>query len=212
MAWGADSASQLEAIVSNRSTLVPISYLEEGLIRARSVARIVRKDGGLGTGFLIEGNRLVTNNHVLSNEQAAATAVVQFNYQKTLDGLDAAFEEFRFKAATLKTSTEDDWSVVELDGDAAARWGALALNHVTPQVMDAVTIIQHAGGGPKQISYIANVVVFVDQSRVQYLTDTLPGSSGSPVFDRNWNVVALHHSGGWMPEPGSRSKQPLLQE
>jgi V8-like Glu-specific endopeptidase len=41
---------------------------------------------------------------------------------------------------------------------------------------------------------------------LQYLTDTLPGSSGSPVFDRDWNVVALHHSGGWLAEPGSSDK------
>jgi V8-like Glu-specific endopeptidase len=35
------------------------------------------------------------------------------------------------------------------------------------------------------------------------LTDTLPGSSGSPVFNSSWQVVALHHSGGWLPEPGT---------
>jgi hypothetical protein len=26
------------------------------------------------------------------------------------------------------------------------------------------------------------------------------------VFDRDWNVVALHHSGGWLAEPGSSDK------
>lgn len=25
---------------------------------------------------------------------------------------------------------------------------------------------------------------------------TMKGSSGSPVFNSNWNIVALHHSGG----------------
>ncbi len=32
-------------------------------------------------------------------------------------------------------------------------------------------------------------------SRVQYVADTMEGSSGSPVFNRKWEVVALHHSG-----------------
>ena len=26
-------------------------------------------------------------------------------------------------------------------------------------------------------------------------TNTSPGSSGSPCFDKGWNLVALHHSG-----------------
>jgi V8-like Glu-specific endopeptidase len=54
-------------------------------------------------------------------------------------------------------------------------------------------------------------VTYSGEDRVQYLTDTLPGSSGSPVFDSEWNLVALHHSGGWMKEPGSFSKSTLFR-
>ena len=32
-------------------------------------------------------------------------------------------------------------------------------------------------------------------TRVRYTTRTEPGSSGSPCFDIDWNLVALHHSG-----------------
>ena len=32
--------------------------------------------------------------------------------------------------------------------------------------------------------------------RLQYTTDTMPGSSGSPVFNDEWHVVAIHHAGG----------------
>jgi endonuclease G len=32
-------------------------------------------------------------------------------------------------------------------------------------------------------------------TRVRYVADTMHGSSGSPVFNRNWEIVALHHSG-----------------
>ncbi len=34
-----------------------------------------------------------------------------------------------------------------------------------------------------------------NKTRVTYRTNTEPGSSGSPVFDQNWNLVALHHMG-----------------
>src|SRR5262249_15112925 len=36
------------------------------------------------------------------------------------------------------------------------------------------------------------------------LTDTTPGSSGSPAFNRFWQVVALHHSG--VPKKDSRGR------
>ncbi len=36
----------------------------------------------------------------------------------------------------------------------------------------------------------------VTADRVQYLTDTQPGSSGAPVFDAEGRLIALHHRGG----------------
>jgi V8-like Glu-specific endopeptidase len=57
-------------------------------------------------------------------------------------------------------------------------------------------IIQHPQGGPKQIALTANQVVNVYEHRLQYTTDTLPGSSGSPVFNDDWQVIAIHHAGG----------------
>lgn len=95
----------------------------------------------------------------------------------------------------FKTSVEDDWTVVRVKGDANQEWGGLELNPAVVGKGDRVNIIQHPGGLPKQLAYLANTVVDASDGRVQYLTDTEPGSSGSPVFDMHWNVVALHHAG-----------------
>ena len=32
-------------------------------------------------------------------------------------------------------------------------------------------------------------------TRIRYRTNTDPGSSGSPVFTMDWDIVALHHYG-----------------
>ena len=90
---------------------------------------------------------------------------------------------------------------------AATQASGLKLSELppgTPKRDDYTVIIQHPGGGPKQIALYHNVITYADATRVQYLTDTLPGSSGSPVFDTHWQVVALHHSGGMLREPGTK--------
>jgi endonuclease G, mitochondrial len=38
------------------------------------------------------------------------------------------------------------------------------------------------------------------ETGVHYVADTMEGSSGSPVFNRNWEIVALHHSGKPFPK------------
>lgn len=58
-----------------------------------------------------------------------------------------------------------------------------------------VNIIKHRGGMSKQICIQNNFLEYVDEKFLQYLTSILPGSSGSPVFDDNRRVVALHRSG-----------------
>jgi len=201
--WHGPKGQQLEKVIGTESTLVPISYLEVGLARSRSVAKIRRADGSAGTGFLIRDGMLITNNHVLPDPATASTATAMLNYQQMANGLSAEVDERPLAPdALFKTSVDDDWSAVQVAGDPQAKWGALDLAPAQVKTGDRVNIIQHPSGLQKQISFYSNVVVFVGGNRVQYLTDTEPGSSGSPVFDKEWNVVALHHSGGWLAEPG----------
>ena len=39
-----------------------------------------------------------------------------------------------------------------------------------------------------------NMVVGLEDNFVYYRTATDPGSSGSPVFNQRWQLVALHHA------------------
>jgi V8-like Glu-specific endopeptidase len=212
--------AKLEKIIGKQSTLLPISFLELGMTKARAVVR-VKLEGASGSGFLTRGRDkqgqdtdiLVTNNHVIENKASCAAAVAQLNYQRTAAGLDATATEYAFDAKRqFATSLDDDWTAVAVkpgaDGrPASAAWGWLKLAQQNPQIEDFSIIIQHPSGGPKQIALYHNVIAYVDDKVVQYLTDTEPGSSGSPVFDTHWNVIALHHSGGWLREPTGDPKQ-----
>jgi V8-like Glu-specific endopeptidase len=197
-------AAQLEKITGAQSTLLPIAFLQVGLQVSRAVARIVRADGSSGTGFLVGGGWLLTNNHVLPTADDAKNAVAELNYQATPAGTDAPISEGDLDGRRFHTSVANDWSLVGVDPAVEKEWGFIRLKPVTTAVNAFVNIIQHPGGGPKQIGLYHNTVVFAGGGRVQYLTDTLPGSSGSPVFNDAWEVVALHHSGGMIREPGTK--------
>lgn len=65
-------------------------------------------------------------------------------------------------------------------------------------------IVQHPEAEPLKLALETEAVIGLEgeDRRVRYRTNTGPGSSGSPVFDQNWKLVALHHAGDprWMPE------------
>ncbi len=199
------SASDYEKITGTQPTFLPTSFLATGLVRARCVVRIVCDNDSYGSGFLIEQNLLVTNHHVLGSVADAERARVDFGYELAEQGTIRAPVSFHLNPAQgFLTSERDDWTVVRLEGNANQDWGAIPLTSAETKAAEFVNIIQHPGGGPKQIALYHNVVVFADGARVQYLTDTMPGSSGSPVFDSSWQLVAIHHAGGWLKSPNSK--------
>lgn len=202
---GADT-SNLEKLMGKESTLLPISFLEVGRVRARSVARVKVKEG-YGSGFLTRDNLFVTNHHVLRDADSARKATLQFNFQKTPEGLDEEIVEFGLDPETgFATSEEDDWTLCRVRGEANDQWGQIEMAPTEVKVGDRAIIVQHPGAGPKQIAFYHNMVAYADDRRVQYLTDTLSGSSGSPVFDNRWRLIAVHHSGGDIPDPGTKTR------
>lgn len=58
-------------------------------------------------------------------------------------------------------------------------------------------ILQHPQGEALKLGFDTEAIIGVNENgtMVKYRTNTEPGSSGSPCFDINWQLVALHHSG-----------------
>ncbi len=59
---------------------------------------------------------------------------------------------------------------------------------------EPVNIIQHPRGRAKEIVFYSNRVQQISENYIQYEADTDFGSSGSPVLNRQWQAVALHHA------------------
>jgi hypothetical protein len=84
-------------------------------------------------------------------------------------------------------------------GEGSPRRGWLTLPQVAPAFVpkNPLMIAQYPDGKPLKLAVDTDSVIGLNAggTRVRYATNTDPGSSGSPVFDLDWNLVALHHLG-----------------
>ncbi len=203
--WRGEDTPQavLEKIIGE-NTLRHISFLQRGLEVSRAVA-LVDVGEWVGTGFMISPNLLLTNNHVLPGQDLIPQTKIRFNYQLNFVGAAEKIRDYELApAGVFHTQPELDYTVVEVTDSPGNEWAISTLSRAVPAPKNRVNIIQHPAGQPKQISFQNNFVEYADSTRVQYLTSTLNGSSGSPVFDDRWEVVALHHAGGMLVEPSTK--------
>ena len=213
----------LERIIGE-SDLLSINFLDRGRRVADAVCRIkLPMDGGIayGTGLLVGPRLLLTNNHVLANAAEAAQAGAQFGYEHDVDGVMRDPVEFNLDPTQLfLTSPELDITLCAVapfadKGVPLERYGWLPLIPLPGKIVDGewVSIVQHPGGQPKQIAIHASQIIKLDPKDVtvdltrfiHYSTDTEPGSSGAPVFNDQWQVVAVHHKAVPAPAKGSGS-------
>ncbi|BAY26500.1 hypothetical protein NIES2100_63160 [Calothrix sp. NIES-2100] len=246
----------------------------------------------IGTGFLVGGAHLLTNFHVIPDEEVAQQCVAQFNYVENEKGYTQTSIDYEFDPVLFVTEPKLDYTLLQLKTDVFSRpvgyqfgWIQLseaddticpALPHIikinsnnvdfvalveyikakipdlerqgisvkvdivdkelvilewqsntkdynqgldilqtelnqpnsnisvpSTQIYlyekkpgDPVYIIQHPKGKQKKVVLHDNDVIDFGLYRkfLRYRADTDYGSSGSPVFNARWKLVALHHA------------------
>ena len=174
----------------------------------------------LGTGFLVQGATLkdafgtapvfVTNAHVISetvsNAIRPAEARVTFEIESTTAGTPLSY---KVDEAVLFTSPPGDLGVYgdgntldviivrlrELPGSVSSLPTSMTLPLVDAKAK--AYVVGHPRGSGLLIALHDSVLLDIDDHDclVHYRTPTDPGSSGSPVFNKDWQVIALHHAG-----------------
>jgi V8-like Glu-specific endopeptidase len=202
--------------------MVVITRVLKGKVQAGSGSR------ASGTGWMIGPGLLMTNHHVIEARDLkfetpadesdfraqAATANIWFDYQEDearhwdYGGWELAHTSRSLDYALLRSASDPDGGSSPLSD-----WGFLPVVPELPELTRGarLNIIQHPQGGPKRIAirsnfYFDGYSTAQEPDRLRYLTDTEPGSSGSPVFGDDWRVLALHHAAVAIPQETYRGE------
>ena len=193
-----------------------LEWLLQAVSRTRGVARLgPSMYEGWGSGFLIDGawidegwsdrKLLMTNAHVCTNDPVVQS---QFPFPKGADGNTATFLGLLGKRTkpeqidvlkVLWTSppSELDASLLEI-GEVPNGAECPPRIEATPGFEEwpekRVNILGHPRGMTLRVSLQDNKLVSVGDRYLHYQTPTDPGSSGSPIFNQNWELVGIHHS------------------
>lgn len=153
-----------------------------------------------GSGFRIAPDLLLTNWHVFhkqSDGTRASAITAEFGYENDSNGVALTGVAIPCDLASIVTDQADDWAIIQPTVALEDKWPIIKLSEaVEPKVESSAFIIQHPMGTRKRIGYVRNQVSAFDARVVHYLTDTQEGSSGSPVFNDDGQLIALHHAGG----------------
>ena len=198
----------LERLIG-KSDLLPFNYFQKGIQVGNGVGRILLNDqtglSGYATGFMVSPQLMLTNHHVLPEGGDMQLSQIQFNYEQDLDGNTNDTVTFNLSPDTFfYTDAAFDFSLIAVQTTDVtnvhqlSEFGYIVLNPELGKVAtgEYLSIIQHPEGHEKQIAIRENQLIdHNDNDYLWYRTDTAPGSSGSPVFNDQWQLVALHHSG-----------------
>lgn len=163
-----------------------------------------------GSGWLIGKRHVITNHHVIAGQadgappptgqdfalQGAGTRL-KFGFDADSLGSDIAVmrmchADARLDFAILELSAQPDADPLVLRKTDFRTLADPKTDRFPEEARFAVNIIQHPNGAPKQIAMRNNLAAGIEGINFSYFTDTDKGSSGSPVCDDKWQVVALH--------------------
>lgn len=173
---------------------------------SKTVARIVDREIPRGTGFMISEELFLTNNHVLYDDTEASKATIEFNYEFNVKDQIKPITTYKLapkKLFLFSHESDLDFSIIAVGPkksgpDDLSDFGFCPLSSADSKHTLGMwaNIIQHPEGRPKQIVFRENRLAGRLEGKngmLHYYSDTENKSSGSPVFNDKFEVIALHH-------------------
>ena len=159
---------------------------------------------------------------VINRNAAYSDVILRFDYQNLRDNEPSEGTEYYLSEKWLidqspylknnknglPTIDELDYALLRVDGEPGNNtigepgspirgWIKLPTKPDNFSPNTPLFILQHPNGKPLKLALDTDGIIDVNENgtRVRYKTNTEPGSSGSPCFNSNWDLVALHHMG-----------------
>jgi len=184
-------------------------FFDDAQERSSAIAWV---DGeSIGTGFMISDRLMVTSRYVLPNATVARKASIVFGYEEQVtmeQNVKEVYSTTLFRldpsACFLENEKLDIAVVAIAETKGPTPWKKPIPLKRNPYMMKhskvTFNIIQHSNGGehpdggPKRFALRGWKMQESKEGIVRYDTETCFGSSGSPVFNDLWELVAVHHS------------------
>lgn len=208
------------------ATYLPDNFYLNLLHNFKKVVKIYSADPyrPLGSGFFVKASDVLENeddrpviltcHHVVfppSGEVKFASLGAECQYESDL-------RISRFKSALKSSGGELDYCVLDPIISSGQPSSFFVDEQVIPdplgpdEAQSAPRIVQlgHPDGGSLSASNAANRMIAKDRSSLHYGANPMPGMSGGPVCDLNFNVVSLHLGSGAIPNPLSPHTSPYF--
>lgn len=211
-----------EAVQGDTNDLEAAWYLVAGARARRAVAYVEANNGGrweAGTGFLVSPSLFLTNQHVIDDASVARATQITFDREADDTGRVGAGTVYTLdpdRFALFSPEAELDYALVALGARVSgaadpAELGFCVLSNQGDKhaIGMNVNIIQHPLGFPKMVAVRNNLLTARTARTLLYETDTDHGSSGAPVFNDAWELVALHHYGEPFLEKRDEDGRPI---
>lgn len=194
--------------ILGHETFKSFKWFSTCMMRARAVARVENSvEDPIGTGFLVRGGDLhhsydgellfITNNHVIStlDEEREALrpqqAIISFDLGNG-QSRDSRVAEVVWESVRTKL----DATVIRLSRPVEGIEAVpIAATLPLADGKQRAYIIGHPQGRKLSFSIHDNYLLDNDDTMLHYRSPTEPGSSGSPVFNDDWELIGLHHKG-----------------
>ncbi len=196
----------LEALLSNDDMQAMAEIAPYDIIRrlAKPVGRLTleykkqphspKRKGAYCTASLISKNLIITNHHCVPGDGNVQKALLTMGYLKPRTRRGVA--QYPVDLKPLEASKDLDYAILKVEGEPGTEWGAVPLSTNTPKSRSTLFVIHHPGGYPQYITRgrCQTSSPAIDGDDILHLCDTLPGSSGAPIFDNSTRrVVGLHY-------------------